>query len=253
MRPAVALVHLVLGAAYVSIGALIAIDLWRGWSVRGFSRFGAGLAAIAFTCGPHHLVHGFHIAFEGRGGGTLDLVTVVVGLPFAATFYFLRVEAFFGGRGDRFVAPAWVMALPTATGAYVAGLVFGSRETLQDGLRLDWAMAPQLLLVAIYLTIGNFLLRTQLHNHRTLSGWCLPGGAMTGIFFTCAAMHAVLIVSAAAGRPVLDGHGFLVNFFGVPAGLYFLAVVRGLYHDVIKDWNASVAEEELLSTTVGRS
>ncbi len=101
-----------------------------------------------------------------------------------------------------------------------------------------------MLLIAIYLTIGNFLLRTQLHNHRTLSGWSLSGGAMTGIFFTCAAMHAYLIVAAAAGRAVLDWHGVLVNLVGVPAGVYFLLVVRGLYHDAIKDWNASAVEEE---------
>ncbi len=143
MRAAIALAHLLLGAAYVSIGALIILDMKRGWSIRGFSRFGTGLAAIAFTCGPHHLVHGIHVGFEGRVGEPLDLITVLVGLPFAATFYVLRVEAFFGGRGDRFVAPAWVMALPSAAGAYVAGLAFGAAGTLQSGIRLSWAMVPR--------------------------------------------------------------------------------------------------------------
>ncbi|MDP9069924.1 MAG: hypothetical protein M3N68_01275 [Actinomycetota bacterium] len=246
MRFVVALAHLVLGTAYVSIGALILIDMKRGWAVRGFSRFGAGLTAIAFTCGPHHLVHGVHVGFEGRIVGALDLVTVVVGLPFAAAFYALRVEAFFGGRGDRFVSgtPGWVMLLPAVAGGYVTGLAFSSADMVDGRLALDLAMAPQVLLIGIYVTIGYFLFRTQLHNHRTLSGWSLSGGAMTGIFLTCAAMHAVLVVSAAADRPMLDGHGFLVNALGVPAGLYFLSVVRRLYHDVMNDWNASAVDEE---------
>ncbi len=81
-------------------------------------------------------------------GGALDLVTVAVGLPFAATFYFLRVEAFFGGRGDRFVAPGMGDGSAHCRRGVRAGRVFAGTETLQDGLRFHWAMAPQLLLVA---------------------------------------------------------------------------------------------------------
>jgi hypothetical protein len=238
--------HIILGAAYVSIGGLIAEDMRRGWAVRGFSRFGAGLVAIAWTCGPHHLVHGVHVGFEGRAVGGMDLVTVVVGLPFAAIFYALRVEAFFGGRGDRFVfgTPGWLLAMPTVSGMYLTALAFVSSETVRAPFSWQWEVVPHLLLIGIYVTIGYFLFRTQVHNRRSLGGWSLSGGAMTGIFLTCAVMHAVLVVSAVGSGVALDEHDLAANLLGVPAGLYFLFVVRALYHDAVTDWNASSVEEE---------
>lgn len=255
MRLSVTVAHVVLGAAYVSIGALIAEDMRRGWAVRGFSRFGAGLVAIAWTCGPHHLVHGVHVGFEGRPVGALDLVTVVVGLPFAATFYVLRIEAFFGGRGDRFIfgTPGWLLALPTVSGMYVTALAFAASETVRAPLVWQWEVVPHVVLIGIYVTIGSFLFRTQVHNRRNLLGWSLSGGAMTGIFFTCAVMHAVLVVSAVGGGVALDEHGLLTNLLGVPAGLYFLFVVRALYHDAVTDWNASPVEEAVELTGAGTS
>ena len=55
----------------------------------------------------------------------LDLVTVIVGLPVGVLWLYLRVEAFAGGRGDRFLpgTPAWLRAVPAASCAYVAGVV----------------------------------------------------------------------------------------------------------------------------------
>jgi hypothetical protein len=200
------------------------------------------------------VVHAIHVGLEGRAVGRLDLITVVVGLPFAATFYALRMEAFFGGRGDRFVlgTPAWLMALPTLAGMYVTALAFRGAAMLRPPLVLDWELVPQGLLVAIYVTIGYFLFRTQLHNHGSFAAWSLSGGAMTGIFLTCAIMHGLLIVASLGGRPMLDGHGFVVNLLGVPAGLYFLSVVRALYHDALRDWNASPVEEIPVLAPAGR-
>ena len=69
----------------------------------GFSHFGAAWIAMAFTCGPHHWVHGVHLGFEGRAAGVLDFVAVLVGVPAGVIWFLLRVEAFRGGRGDRFI------------------------------------------------------------------------------------------------------------------------------------------------------
>lgn len=246
MRLAVALANLILGAAYIGIGGLIVYDLVRGLPVRGFSRFGAAMAAIAWTCGPHHIAHGLHVGFEGHAAGPLDLVTVLVGLPFGVVFAALRIEAQLGGRGDRFVSgtPRLMKALPGLSLLYIIGISFGVARLADGTLHLGWELAPQAMLVGIYSAIGYVLLRTQLHNHWSLGGWSASGGGMTGIFFTCAAMHLALLASSAGGRPVLDIHETMIDLVGVPAGLYFLSVVRALYQGAIADWNASQVDEE---------
>src|SRR6266481_6314344 len=110
MRMSVAIVNLILGSVYTSYGIMTIVDLKRGWKTMGFSHFGAAWIAMAFTCGPHHFEHGVHVALYGRRGGALDLIAVLVGLPAGVAWFLLRVEALFGGRGDRFVpgSPRWV-------------------------------------------------------------------------------------------------------------------------------------------------
>src|SRR5918996_6011706 len=98
MTAAVAITNLVLGVAYTGYGVITAAEMRRDWRSFGFSHFGAAWIAMAFTCGPHHLVHGLHLAFEGRSGGALDLLAVAVGLPMGGVWLSLRVEAFRGGR-----------------------------------------------------------------------------------------------------------------------------------------------------------
>src|SRR5437764_13205835 len=118
MRVTVALLNLILGFVYIQYGTLTVIDMRRNWRTMGFSHFGAAWIAMAFTCGPHHFVHGLHMLLaKGAGGqaGGLDLIAVAVGFPAGVTWFLLRIEAFTGGRGDRFIAgsPLWVAALPT--------------------------------------------------------------------------------------------------------------------------------------------
>ena len=50
-------------------------------------------------------------------------------------------------------------------------------------------------------------------------------------------MHMVWAAYAVAGRYTQDGHGLVIDWLSVPAGIYFLAVVRGLYRDALRDWN----------------
>ena len=246
MRTAVATSNIVLGTAYLGVGFLILLDLKQGWHVFGFSRFGAGLAAVAFTCGAHHFVHGEHVAFRGQDAGRVDLLTVLVGLPFAATWLWLRLEALTGRPGERFIpgTPPWVLALPNLAGVYVTVLVVAGFHVVHRSATFQVALLPHVALVGVYLTIGWLLLRTQFVFHRESGGWSLSGCSFCGIFFTCAVMHAAIVLSGIGGREVVDVHGFLIALLGVPAGIYFLRVVRELVRAEASDWNVE-AEEEL--------
>lgn len=241
MRPALAIANIILGIAYTSYGLMTFTEMRRDWTTMGWSHFGAAWVAMAFTCGPHHLFHGLHLAFEGRPPSGLDLIAVLVGLPFGVIWLLLRIEAFVGGRGDRSITgtPGWLLIAPTVAAIYVTALGAAALQVrpVEGGFRLVPTVAPNVLLVGIYVTIGYFLFRTQLRNRRSLGGWSVSGLSLGVVFPTCALMHGVFILQAAAGRYAYDVHGFVVDWLGVPAGLYFLWVVRRLYHDALTDWN----------------
>ncbi len=241
MNTAVALTNLVLGVAYTGYGVITALEMRRDWRSFGFSHFGAAWIAMAFTCGPHHLAHGLHVALEGRTGGALDLLAVVIGLPVGVVWLSLRIEAFRGGRGDRFILgePKWLRAMPAISALYLAVLAAGAAMRL-DGVDLPGdvlSVAPNLLLVGIYMAIGWFIVRTQLRNHPLMGGWSVSGLCLSAIFPTCALMHGVFAMYALAGAYHHDIHGGFIDWLSVPAGAYFLWVVRRLYRDSLRDWN----------------
>jgi hypothetical protein len=193
---------------------------------------------MAFTCGPHHLVHGTHLLFEGRMAGTLDLVAVAVGLPAGVVFLSLRVEATLGGRGDRFISgsPAWLRALPTISAMYITILAITVFRLGAFGL--PDKVTPNIALIVLYFMIGYFLLRTQLRNCGITQGWSASGIALTVVFPTCGLMHGVFALYAATGLyHDVDWHGLTIDWLAVPAAVYFLWVVRSLYRRSIKDWN----------------
>jgi hypothetical protein len=158
-------------------------------------------------------------------------------------WFLLRVEAFRGGRGDRFVpgSPLWVLALPTAFGMYLTAVV---SAVVARGVNKPSELAlvaPNLLLVVIYSLIGYYLIRTQVANRRPLGGWSVSGLALALIFPTCAIMHAVYAYYALSGRyPVALG-GLSIDWLAVPAGTYFLWVVHSLYRGEFLDWNRTRA------------
>jgi hypothetical protein len=236
----VALTNLALGVAYTGYGVMTAIEMRRDWRTFGFSHFGAAWIFMAFTCGPHHLDHGLHVAVEGRLGGPLDLLTVVVGLPVGVLWLWLRVEAFLGGRGDRFIPgdPVWLRAAPTASAVYVTVLaIVGGAALVGPRVSPGFAVRANVILVFLYMNIGWFVLRTQLGNRPSMGGWSVSGLCLSAIFPTCAVMHGIWAVYAVSGRYAQDGHGLLIDWLSIPAGIYFLTVVRGLYRDSLRDWN----------------
>lgn len=244
---AVAVVNLILGTAYSGYGVMTALEMRRDRESFGFSHFGLAWIFMAFTCGPHHLAHGLHVAFDGHDGGILDLVAVVIGLPVGVIWLLLRVEAFRGGRGDRFIpgTPAWLGALRDMSIGYLVAvtMIMIAIATANPFLAGDnWNVVANGLLVVIYMAIGWFVLRTQLANRPSLGGWSVSGLCLAVIFPTCALMHGVFAMYTVAGRYHHDLHSAVIDWLSVPAGLYFLWVVRRLYQDALNDWNAGPAE-----------
>ena len=236
----VAVTNLLLGVAYTGYGIMTAIEMKRDWRTFGFSHFGAAWIFMAFTCGPHHLDHGLHVVADGRLGGALDLLAVVIGLPVGVLWLGLRIEAFVGGRGDRFIPadPRWLRAAPGVSGLYVA-VVAAACLAVLTGPRVEPGLAvwANVILVGVYVAVGWFVLRTQLGNRPSMGGWSVSGLCLTAIFPTCALMHAVWAVYAVDGRYAQDGHGLWIDWLSIPAALYFLGVIRSLYRDSLRDWN----------------
>jgi hypothetical protein len=244
MTLAVGILNILLGLVYCQYGTMTLIEMRRQRSAMGFSHFGAAWIAMAFTCGPHHFVHGLHLLTVSRPtAGPLDLVAVIVGFPAGVIWFALRVEAFTGGAGDRLIrgSPPWVLALPTLAGVYVSALVTLIASAGQfRGDQLP-GVAPNLMLVPVYSTIGYYLVRTQLANHRPLGGWSLSGVALAVIFPTCAMMHGVYAYYALSGQYPAAIHTTVIDWLAVPAGLYFLWVVQALFRGDFRDWNGGTA------------
>jgi hypothetical protein len=236
---AVAILHMVLGVAYTCYGVITILEMKNDWRSFGFSHFGAAWIAMAFTCGPHHLDHGLHVLADGQVG-SFDLLAVLVGVPAGVIWLTLRVEAFLGGRGDRFIlgTPGWLRVIPPVAVAY-AGVMVGASLFLLIGrpITMEWALLSNAALVVIYCAIGWFLLRTQLRRHPRMSGWSVSGLSLSGVFPTCALMHGIFAVYAMSGVYQHDIHGITIDWLSVPAGIYFLWVVRRLYQDSLRDWN----------------
>jgi hypothetical protein len=239
---AAGLMNLILGAVYLQYGTMTIIEMKRGWRTLGFTHFGAAWIALAFTCGPHHLVHGALAVAGAQYAGPLDLIAVAIGFPAGVIWFLLRIEAFRGGSGDRFISgtPLWLMAVPVFAGAYVTALAAAAMNS-GETLHWSWVLVPNLGLIVVYLAIGYFLTRTQLGNRPGLGGWSTSGVALALVFPTCAAMHAVYAYYAMTGAYGWSPSVFTIDWLGVPAGIYFLWVVHGLYREALADWNQAPA------------
>jgi hypothetical protein len=238
---AVALSNTLLGTVYTCYGLMTIVDMKRGWREHGFSHFGAAWIAMAFTCGPHHLDHGLHGLITGREGGGLELVTILIGLTPGVIWFLLRVEAMFGGRGDRFISgtPLWLESLPTALATYTAAVIAASLWIVGPSEVFAPRIIPNLCLVVLYSSIGYVLLRTQLRNYPLVDGWSVSGVSLAAVMYTCALMHAVFALYANGGRYYLDWHQAAIDIVAVPAAAYFLWVTYALYQGSLRDWNSA--------------
>jgi len=208
--------------------------VFHDYRTRGLSQFGIAFAAMAFTCGPHHLIHGIH-ALEGFDVSGLMTASMVVSIPPGVTAVGLRVESMLGGRGDRTISgtPAWLIA--TAIAAILAAGALGALaiERVVHGHHLVWmAFVPNVAVAVTYAWVGVLLFRTQLRRRAERGGWSLSGLALGAVFPTCALTHVVYALSARG-----DAHIAPVDQLAVPASVYFVWVVYQLHREALVDWN----------------
>jgi hypothetical protein len=225
---------LLTGIAYTGLGVITGYELIRHRRTRGFSHFGGAFLVMAFTCGPHHLVHAWRHLVAGEVAHVPMLVSLAIGLAPGLTFIALRTEAAFGGRGDRLIGgtPVSVAALPCVVAAALGAALW---ESLRHAAALEVdlrSLIPNLFLGVNYLLVGLFTARTQLARRPVLGGWSLSGVAMSGVFVTCGAAHLIagLLTEAHAWSVTLDN-------IGVPASFYFLWAVHRLHRSSLRDWN----------------
>jgi hypothetical protein len=229
---AAGILALLTGLAYSGLGVMAVYELGRERKTRGFSYLGGAFALMAATCGPHHLVHAEHHLLWAETATGPMFSALAIGLVPGAIFVLLRIEAHFGGRGDRFVTgnPIWLLALPWAVALTAGAIVWEAAGDVRE-LSVPGVVANGLLFVN-YLIVGVLVLRTQLARRPGLGGWSLSGLALGGVFVTCALSHLV----AGLAQPT-DWHTLLFDVAGVPFSIYFLWVVRSLHRNSLRDWN----------------
>ena len=224
---------LVTGLAYTALGAVTAYELVRH-RARGFSHFGVAFLVMAATCGPHHLAHAYRHLIAGEAAHGPHVAALTLGLAPAVTFIALRVEALFGGRGDRLLVrtPWWLQGLPVLMAAAAGATLWeGLRHANAHGVDLR-ALIPNLFLFANYSLVGLFTARTQIARRPLLGGWSLSGVAMSGVFFTCAGSHLLAGMMTHA-----DAWSIALDNVGVPASFYFLWAVHRIHSGSLRDWN----------------
>jgi hypothetical protein len=227
------LLALVTGLSYTALGVIAVYELLRHRRVRGFSHFGFAFAAMAFTCGPHHLIHAWRHLVEHEPAHGPMLAALAIGALPAVVFISLRLEAAFGGRGDRLIRNSRPLAALPFLMVAAAGATLW--EALRHATAMDIdlrALVPNVILFASYALVGYFMTRTQLARRPLLDGWSLSGVALGAVFASCALSHLVAGLLTAG-----DQRGVIFDNVGVPASLYFLWAVYRLHRDSARDWN----------------
>jgi hypothetical protein len=227
------LLALATGIAYTALGVITVVELIQHRRDRGFSHFGLSFAVMAFTCGPHHLVHAYRHLVIGEPVHAPMLAALAIGAVPAVVFISLRLEAAFGGRGDRLVRNSQLF--PVLPWVMVGAASVTLWEALRHATRTDVdlrALAPNVVLFVNYCLVGYFTARTQLARRPLLDGWSLSGTAMSAVFATCALSH--LVAGLLTGS---NPAGVFFDNIGVPSSIYFLWAVYRLNKDSERDWN----------------
>jgi hypothetical protein len=247
--------NLLIGLAYTGLGLLSAWETFSLRRYRGWSRFGIGFSLMAASCGPHHLIHGWH-TLKGGSASVPMLAVTLIGLPAGLIFVGLRIERALGGRGDRpfrssrywavslaaaFALAvgwftAWTLARPVPTFAsQVMCTALGlSARTAVSGAAFDISsviLVTNLFVVVTYGMVGWYLADYQVRRHAAEGSWSLSGVSLSGVFFTCALMHLIYATT--------ERHNATLFFdlLGIPASVYFLWIVKRVHSDSVVDWN----------------
>jgi len=232
---ATGIANIAMSLVYLFYGTMTLFDLKDGgWRDRTRRQFGLAFLAIMFTCGPHHLDHGLHLLFTDTVGGSLDLLTVSLGLPAGVIWFALRLEAMFGGPGDRYVhgTPRWLALLPVVGAVYLAATVTAISRLVQAE-RFDPIVLPNLVVCTLYVFVGATLTATQFRNHEASGRWSTSGLALAGVFFTCALMHLTYAGYGVTGQYAVDSHILPIDVLSVPGAAYFLWLVVGVHRGQI--------------------
>jgi hypothetical protein len=244
---------LMIGIAYAGLGSLSAWETISLHQYRGWSRFGIGFSLMAASCGPHHLVHGWHV-LHGETISYPMFAATLIGLPAGLVFVLLRFETVLGGQGDRWVAVsahramllvgafmlaagvlgAWTFAQPGADFAFQFLCTSAGFADRGAGAGIDYGSVTflaNMFVVITYGMVGCYLADRQVRSYLINGGWSLSGAALTGVFFTCAQMHFI----DATTRD--NGSLLFFDLIGIPASIYFLWVVKQVHNDSVMDWN----------------
>jgi hypothetical protein len=255
MSLVIGLGNILIGLAYAGLGSLSAWETISLHRYRGWSRFGIGFSLMAASCGPHHLVHGWHVLM-GEGISYPMFAATLIGLPAGLMFVLLRFETIWGGQGDRWVSAsphqavllaavftivagcmaAWMLAQAVAGTAFEelctsSGVL---NRVGDSGSPMDLTSVTFLANMFVTITyglVGCYLADHQVRCYLTNGVWSLSGVALTGVFFSCAQMH--FIDATTRGNDVM----IVFDLIGIPASVYFLWVVKQVHNDSAVDWN----------------
>ncbi len=232
MTRAIIVFHLAIGLIAILFALLALVESLRSACLAAHRRFGLALSTLAATAAAHYVIAGLTGGDRAQGSVGPRFVAVALALLPVAVFFWLRVEAYFDGAGDRFLdgKPAWILLLPSLV-AGVAGAVLVTAwmnpppimpESTALGLR--WlAVLPSILLVGTSIAVGWSLMRGQQTRHAVLGGWSMSGLAVTLIFPTSAVAYATQILTV---RPTLLSSA--IDWLGVPAAAWFWRECRRL-------------------------
>ena len=244
MSIVIGLSNLAIGLAYAGLGLL---SVWETISLhryRGWSRFGIGFSLMAASCGPHHLVHGWHV-LQGESVSWPMLAVTLIGLPAGLIFVLLRLETMWGGQGERLVTASPDRAALLAGGFTVVASMLAAGVFAQPGADALWRVVctsaglvrvhaaaesgidfasvtfvTNVFVTVTYSMVGWYLADRQVRRYLASGVWSLSGAALTGVFFTCAQMH--LIDATTQGDSLM----LVFDLIGIPASVYFLWVVK---------------------------
>ena len=237
----IATVEALIGLAYTALGSLTVYEMVRERATLGRSPFGLAFAAMAFPCGPHHLLRAFEAATSGHVMHAPSLaLAALIGLPAGVVFVGLRLEMLRGGPGDREIRGLPNLVVGTAVAVGIAGGVLLT-HAFGQGFRVTGANAvfvgANAVLSVSYVAVGCYILTTQLRRHGATRSWSLSGVALGLVFPTCALGHlAHVMTSHDAGRLSTFGPGWF-DALGTPASVWFLVVVRRLCRGGLAAWN----------------